>query len=373
MADRLTEEFVNLAEIDGVSYQERKVADYLIQRWSEIGVMLSEDGTAVKIGGDTGNLYGYIEGTGSKAKEPPVLFCAHMDTVSPGLRKKVIIGTDGKITGDGTTVLGADDRAALAVIYEAFCEISEKHLGHPPLELLFTPCEEVYTVGAAAFDHSKLKSKMAFVPDCSGTYGVYSSQEPTLIYFEINVKGKAAHAGFEPENGINSIAVAASAISKLKQGWYNEHTTLNIGSINGGTVSNAVPAECVIKGEIRSAIHEDALGTWEEIKNIFEEEAEQIGADVLFSEDIRLRAYNKEDSEDTSTALGKYKAALLKRGVVATAKKSFGGSDVNVLVRHGIDALCIYNPMHDIHTTSEYTTVSELIETKELIKLLMTE
>ena len=216
-----------------------------------------------------------------------------------------------------------------------------------------------------------VKSRIAFIPDCSGDYGVYSSQEPTLIYFEITIDGKAAHAGFEPENGINSIAIAASAISRIKQGWTDDHTTLNFGSIDGGTVSNTVPARVLIKGEIRSAVHEDALKTSEKIKEIFLKETDKTGGKVSFVQDTRLIAYQKQEGVSDETALERYRRALNKQGEKPISKKSFGGSDANVLIRNSIDALCIFNAMHDIHTTGEYTTVFELIKTKELIKLLM--
>jgi tripeptide aminopeptidase len=369
--NRIVKTFEDFAIIDGVSYKERAVADHLIAAWDKLGVELAEDDAAGKIGSDTGNLYGFIEGRGSLRNAEPTLFCAHMDTVSPGIGKKVIVHDDGKITSDGTTVLGADDRAALAVIYEGYRELRENEEDHPPIELLFTPCEEVYTVGAVAFDYSRVKSRIAYIPDCSGDYGVYSSQEPTLIYFEITIDGKAAHAGFEPENGINAIAIAASSISRIKQGWTDDHTTLNFGSIEGGTVSNAVPAKVLIKGEIRSAVHDDALITWNRIKEIFKEEADKPGGKVSFAHDIRLIAYQKQEGAVYDTSLERYRRALEKQGEKPISKKSFGGSDANVLIRNHIDALCIFNAMHDIHTTGEYTTVFELIKTKELIKLLM--
>jgi len=295
-----------------------------------------------------------------------------MDTVSPGLNKKIICHDDGVITSDGTTVLGADDRAALFTIYQAYKELKEDEIEHPPIELLFTPAEETYTVGASHFDIKKLESKLAFVPDCSGDYGVYSSQEPSLIYFEIVINGKAAHAGFEPENGINSIAVAAEAINKTKQGWINKHTTLNFGTINGGTVSNAVSAQTVIKGEIRSSIHIDALTTFEEMEFIFKQVAAKAGARLFINKEIRLTAYEKNDTASYG-ALAKYKNALRLQGKEPIPKKSFGGSDNNVLVRNGIDGLCIYNPMHEIHTVGEYTTIEELIDSIDLIKNLMKE
>ena len=371
IADRITDSFIKLAEIDGISYGERKVADHLKKIWKELGVTLDEDSAGEKIGGDTGNLFAAIPGKGGLKDADPILFCAHMDTVSPGLGKKIIVHEDGKITSDKTTVLGADDRAALAVIYEGYRQILEEGADHAPIELLFAPAEETYTVGASAFDYSVVKAKKAFVPDCSGDFGVYSSQEPTLIYFEITIKGKSAHAGFEPENGINSIAVAASAISRIKQGWVNDHTSLNFGTIEGGTVSNAVSAQVLIKGEIRSAIHEDALSAFENVRKVFEEEAALIGASAEFFSDIRLKAYKANESE-TGSALELYNKALAAIGERSFPKKSFGGSDNNVLVRNGIDGLCIYNAMHEIHTVNEYTTVEELVKLTQLIRNIMT-
>ncbi len=371
IADRITDTFIKLAEIDGISYGEREVADHLKRIWKELGVEFLEDKAGEKIGGDTGNLFGSVPGKGSLKDADPILFCAHMDTVSPGMGKKIIVHEDGKITSDKTTVLGADDRAALAVIYEGYRQILEDGADHAPIEFLFTPAEETYTVGASAFDYSVVKAKKAFVPDCSGDFGVYSSQEPTLIYFEITVKGKSAHAGFEPENGINSIAAAASAISRIKQGWVDDHTSLNFGTIEGGTVSNAVSAQVLIKGEIRSAIHEDALAAFENVRKVFERETAAIGASVEFFSDIRLKAYKANESE-TGSALELYNKALSAIGERSFLKKSFGGSDNNVLVRNGIDGLCIYNAMHEIHTVNEYTTVEELMKTTQLVMNIMT-
>lgn len=189
--------FIELASIDGVSFRERKVADYLISVWKKLGVELSEDDAAAEIGGDTGNLYGYIKGTGKHKDAEPVLFCAHMDTVSPGEGKRIILHDDGKITSDGRTVLGADDRASLAAIYEAYRQIRDEGTDHPPIELLFTPAEEAYTVGASAFDFSGIRLGTAFVPDCSGDYGVYSSQEPTLILL-LRVLAEQRHLSLIP-------------------------------------------------------------------------------------------------------------------------------------------------------------------------------
>ena len=370
---RVIDRFIELASIDGESFNERLVADYLMEEFRKLGIQLSEDDTASKIGGNCGNLYGFAEGQGKYADSEPVLFCAHMDTVAPGNNKKIILNDDGTITSDHTTVLGADDRVGIAGIIEAYTRVIEDGVDYPPIEFLFTVAEEVYGLGSAALDYSKIRSKIAFAPDCSGEYGVYSSCEPSLISFEVRIKGKASHAGYEPEKGINAIAVAASAISRIKQGWTDDHTTLNIGTIEGGSVTNAVPERCIIKGEIRSDVHEDAYRTMDHVESIFSEDAVRAGAELWVDKKERITVYNIDVNARSGSALDRYKRALEKQGKRAAAKKSFGGSDINSLIKHGMDGLNIYGPMHSIHTTEEYTTVREIISFTELIKNLMTQ
>ena len=370
---KVIDRFIELASIDGESFNERRVADYIIRRFQTLGIHLSEDDTAGQIGGNCGNLYGFAEGRGKYADSEPVLFCAHMDTVAPGNNKKIIIKDDGTITSDHTTVLGADDRVGIAGIIEAYTGVVEEGLDHPPIEFLFTVAEEVYGLGSTALDYSKIRSGIAFAPDCSGEYGVYSSCEPTLISFEVRIKGKASHAGYEPEKGINAIAAAAAAISRIKQGWADDHTTLNIGTIEGGSVTNAVPETCFIKGEIRSGVHEDAHRTMESVKSIFSKEGNRAGAQVFIDTKERITVYRKDPDAAPGSALDRYKRALEKQGKTAVAKKSFGGSDINSLIKNGIDGLNIYGPMHNIHTTEEYTTVQEIVSFTELIKILMTQ
>lgn len=368
---RVIDRFIELALVDGESFNERMVADYLVAEFQKLGIKLCEDDTAGKIGGNCGNLYGFAEGRGKYADSEPILFCAHMDTVAPGNNKKIILNDDGTITSDHTTVLGADDRVGIAGIIEAYTEVLEEELDHPPIEFLFTVAEEVYGLGSAALDYSRIRSRIAFAPDCSGEYGVYSSCEPTLISFEVHIKGKASHAGYEPEKGINAIAVAAAAISRIKQGWADDHTTLNIGTIEGGSVTNAVPENCLIKGEIRSGVHEDAYQTMEYVESVFSEEAKSAGAELCIDKKERITVYRKDPEARAGSALDRYKRALGKQGRETLAKKSYGGSDINSLIKHGMDGLNIYGPMYNIHTTEEYTTVQEIVSFAELLKILM--
>ena len=148
---------------------------------------------------------------------------------------------------------------------------------------------------------------------------------------------------------------------------------MNIGTIEGGSVTNAVPERCIIKGEIRSDVHEDAYRTMDHVESIFSEDAVRAGAKLWVDKKERITVYKIDVNARSGSALDRYKRALEKQGKRAAAKKSFGGSDINSLIKHGMDGLNIYGPMHSIHTTEEYTTVREIISFTELIKNLMTQ
>ncbi|NJP40621.1 M20/M25/M40 family metallo-hydrolase [Oscillospiraceae bacterium HV4-5-C5C] len=364
---RLVQTFADLVAIDALSFEEREMADYLKKVWQETcGVTLQEDGAAARIGGTAGNLFGRLNGDPGKSG---LLLSAHMDTVAPGRGKRAVVQADGRITSDGSTILGADDAAALAIILEACRELTEEQISHRPVELLFTVAEEAYARGAAVFDLSQVESRLAYCLDCSDRMGSYSAQEPTLLSFELTVQGKAAHAGFKPEAGVNAVACAAAAIARLPQGWQDPHTTFNIGRIEGGTATNIVPDMVTVKGEIRSAVHEDALACWQQTVDIFEAEAGKNGAGIKAAKIIHLTAYHISPADP---ALRDYQTVLHRRGLEAYAKPSFGGSDNNILVKQGLSGLCLFNPMHDIHTTHEYTKISELVEMTEIVKDLLT-
>ena len=304
------------------------------------------DESAKTTGSNCGNLFARVPGTGDKMKETPLLFLAHMDTVAPGNGKHAVIHEDGTITSDGTTVLGADDLSAVAAILEALRELKEENLPHRPLEILFTTAEEAYTVGASAFDFSNVQAKEAFAFDCSDRMGSYSATEPTLLSFAVTVTGRAAHAGFEPEKGVNALLAAARAIARLPLGRPNDHSTLNIGLLASGTGTNVVPERALCQGEIRSLVHEDALALYEETLRVFQEEAAKLG-------------------------LLRYQKVLEALDIPKSRKVQYGGSDINVVRRLGIDGICIANPMYLAHTTKEYTKISELAELTAIVRGLM--
>ena len=204
--------------------------------------------------------------------------------MAPGIGKKAIVGDDGIIRSDGNTVLGADDISGIVSILEALRTIREKGLKHPDIEVLITTAEEPFCEGAKYFDYRILKAKQAYVLDLNGPIGTAAIKAPSIVSFEIEIKGKAAHAGFAPEDGINALNIAVDSLSKLTTGHIDSETTVNFGTISGGTGKNIVPERVTITGEIRSTNHENALIITEEVFQTFRHMAKKAGGSLTVAD-----------------------------------------------------------------------------------------
>lgn len=381
--ERLVHEFIHLVSFDSESYGEVAIAGYLKQQLIELGLRVEKDDAGKQMRRSfndfsensqtekcAGNIYGFLpaydpDGIYSEG----ILLSAHMDTVSPGIGKQAIVQRDGRITSDGTTVLGADDGAGLAEILETLRVLQERQLPHPDIEVLFTVAEEPYAQGSRIFDYSKIRAKMAYVLDMSGAVGRAAVAAPSILSLRIHVTGKSAHAGFCPETGIHAIQIAAKSISRIECGHIDGETTVNLGTIQGGTARNIVPDSCEITGEIRSLNHEKALQQAEWIRSIFEEESEQTGGIAKIEVQEEFRGYLIEEQEPVVT---RFQQACRDLGLSGGLEKTFGGSDNNHFTSHGIRGIVVANAMNEVHTTKEYTTKEELVRAAELTLKLIT-
>jgi len=362
---RILKEFCTLVGIDALSYQEREIADILKLYLSELGFEVKEDNAGTFYDGNCGNIYGYLAGD---LKEDPLLFSAHMDTVGPGHNKKAVVHEDGLITSDGNTVLGADDISGIVAILEAVRTIKENGLSHRSIEVLFPIAEEVYIRGSEVFDYNNIKSKEAYVLDLSGPVGIAALSAPTLISFTAQIQGKASHAGFSPELGINAIAVAAKAISQIRQGRIDDETTVNIGLIEGGKARNIVSDLCIIKGEIRSLTHDKALSEAKIMEGIFSEITSASHATLEFSTEFGCLSYKVEEKHPV---VKRFQKVCEKLGINTQFTSTFGGSDNNNFMRHGITGIVIACGMNEVHSSTEYTHIDELVKCANIVVQLM--
>ncbi len=363
--EEIIEDFKELVTFDSVSFQERKTADWITGRLKMLNFSVEEDEAGSYYGGNAGNIYASLEGT--KTGEP-VVFCAHMDVVEPGCGKRAVTEPDGNIHAAGDTVLGADDICGILEILYGVRLALESGKPYRKTELLFTIGEELYVKGSEVFDFSKIKSKEAYVLDLSGAVGKAAYRAPSIISIHVEIIGRAAHAGFEPERGVHAIAVAAKGISRLDLGHVDEETTFNIGTIEGGTATNIVPDRCVFAGEIRSYHHEKALEYVKKTEQIFKEEAKRAGALAKVTHQVHLTAY---ETSAESVTVKNFREACKRTGLLPELTETFGGSDNNSFAGHGIEGLVLSNGMYLAHSVKEYTRAEDLWKGARLVKNLI--
>ncbi len=364
---RLISKFIKLVETSSVSGHEGELRDLLKEEFSPRNLEVEEDNAAEILGGQSGNLLVRIPG---KTDHPPLLFAAHMDTVEPGRGVKAVVSDDGYIKSVENTILGSDDKAAIAVLLEVLDVIKENGVDHPPLEFLFTVSEEQGLMGIKVFDFSKLKAEFGYVLDAGGDPGTIVIQSPCQNEIEYIVYGKAAHAGMNPEAGVNAIKLAALALSLMPCGRIDEETTCNFGIIEGGTARNIVADFCKVKGEARSLNRDKLDKLTAELEKIFTTEVRKNGgkaevtAKFLYPE-VKL----DEEEKVVKLAVKAAEAVGLKPYLTSTG----GGSDASIINGRGIRCVNLGIGMKAVHTCDENISIADLVNDVRLILAIIQE
>jgi tripeptide aminopeptidase len=313
----------------------------------DLGLVVEEDGSATETGSNAGNLL-------ARVGEPPyILLCAHMDTV-PVTSPVKVVDRDGRLENEGEGILGADNKAAVAVIVEALRRLDSPPVG---IEVLFTTCEELSLAGAKAFDQSKLQSEFGFVFDHATPIGEVIVAAPTLYRIQADLHGQAAHAGMEPEKGRNAIAAAAAALARIEVGRLDEKTTANVGRINGGTAINVVAERCSVELEARSIDEARAAEVASRIVDAFTEAASDGECDVETIIEEQFRGYTLPR---TAPPVGLAAAALDARGIEPRFIQTGGAADANVFINRGLQVVNIANGTQHAHQPNECVPVQAL-------------
>ncbi len=370
--DRLADTFLNLVRIDSPSKHEGRVAKWLRAWFKDFpGAVVTEDGSGIETGSETGNIVVRLKGN---KEGTPLFFNAHMDTVEPGTNIKPVF-SDGVFRSDGSTVLGGDDKAAIAILLEAANCLQENKMDFGPIEMVFTTCEEIGLLGAKALDPSILKARAGYALDSTDPDAVIN-RAPAAIRFNIEVHGRSAHAGINPEKGVNAIKIAAKAISKAPQGRIDADTTCNIGLIKGGTATNIIPDLVEVQGEVRSheaamlkRIQDELIGcfykTAEEYHRLDEKQTQKAKEPFITStvtDDYPLM-HVPEDHQVIKTVLQAGKALGRKLHL----EKTGGGSDANIFNQKGLSTVILGIGMQKVHTTDEFIRLSDMVESTLLV------
>jgi tripeptide aminopeptidase len=358
--DRIVKEFMKYVQIASPSKKEKEFADFIKGELEALGLDVYIDNSGEAAGSNTGNIIARLSGN---AEKPPILFSCHLDTVTPAIGIKPII-KDGVIYSDGTTILGADDKAGIAAVIEALKAVKENNIEHGLIEVVFSICEEIGLVGSKNLEYEKIQSNRAFVLDSGGEPGEIVVQGPAQDNIEAKIIGRAAHAGVAPEEGISAIKIAANAISKMNLFRIDEETTANIGVIHGGEATNIITPEVKIYGEARS-LNEDKLNKQSNhMSNCIEEIVKEFGGKVEIKVKREYNAFKVEENMDIVELMKKACSNLELNFHIET---SGGGSDTNIFNENGIRAVNIATGERKPHTLEEYVVIKDLVNTAKLV------
>ena len=353
-APALLDLFLDLCAISSPPGEERPVADRVAAYVRGLGLEVAEDDAGGRIGSTAGNLYTRLAPT---AAGTPIFLCAHLDTVPPEAAVEPVVGDDGIVRNAAGTILGADNKAAVAVMLEAVRRVVEQRRPHAGIELLFTPKEEVGLLGAGAFDAARLEATVGYVYDQAAPIGEIILGAPNAHTIEARFHGRAAHAGMYPEDGRSAIVAAARAIADLRLGRVDELTTANVGTIHGGTARNIVPEWCTLRAEARSH-DERALADLvrEMLETIsFAATVSDCTVETEVSEQYRGYRFRPDDLPVRIAA-----DALRRAGYEPSTALSGGAADANVFNARGLQCVNLANGMAEIHTPDEHIAVADL-------------
>lgn len=368
---RLVETFMDMVKIYSPSKEEKELTDYLIKILKDLGGEIHLDLGYKKYGGKAPSILCKFKGD---MPGPGLTLAAHTDVVGPNKNVRPIL--DGNlIKTDGTTTLGGDDKAGIASILETIRFIKEEKKSHSDIFILLTPCEEIGMLGSKNFDWKKISkdmypSKNIIVVDNAGKAGLIAYAAPSNYSFQIEFIGKTAHAGIEPEKGVNSIFLASQAISKMKIGRIDENTSTNIYSINSNFPSNVVPDRTLIKGEIRSHQEKTIIKLLEDYQEICKL-ITLIEGDFKFSSKLEYPPLKTKDNLNFARELKViYESLNIGSQLVCIG----GGSDANILAEEGFNSVIVGVGMENVHTVNEYLDLDELEKTtRVLIKYITKE
>jgi tripeptide aminopeptidase len=345
--------FLELAAIPSPPGEERAAADRVIAELRDIGLEVDEDDTGPEIGSTMGSLYARLEPT---AEGTPIFLCAHLDTVPPEGPIEPVV-EDGAVRNAAGTILGADNKAAVASMVEAARRTLDGGRPHAGLELVFTAKEEVGLRGAGAFDHTRLHAELGYVYDQAAPIGEIVVGAPWAATLEVAFHGRSAHAGMYPEEGRSAIAAAARAIADLRVGRIDEETSANVGTIEGGTARNIIPEHCTLQAEARSHDERKLADVVREMEEAFAFAAALEECEVETRIDRGYRGYRFRKDEPVVALAAQ---ALERCGFTPSYARTGGGADANVFNERGTPCVVLANGMAEIHTPGEHIAVADI-------------
>ena len=357
MADqeRLVKTLMELIQIDSPSGEEDAMDAEVSSRLESMGLKVSHD--------SFNNVIARLSGEGA-----PIMLSAHLDTVEPGRGIEPLVD-GGVLRSDGSTILGGDCKAGVAIILEGLIAAMESNNGNRAIEVVFTRHEEGGLVGAHHLDFSMVAAKEGVVFDGEGPPNRIILSAPSQNVVTAQITGRAAHAGLEPEKGISALLIAADILSRLPLGRIDEETTANIGRLEGGLKRNIIPEQAFLDGEFRSRSNEKLADVERKFRGVFEEAASRypeakIDLDIVNT----YQAYNIDAKNEAVAVIGR---ALSGMGLEPILGSTGGGSDANVFIEKGIAAIPVGIGVRNFHTTWETAVIAEVLQGAQMCEAIV--
>ena len=359
---RLTQTLMELIRIDSPTGEEDAIDAHLSNLLANLGAVVRHD--------DYGNLVATLAGSDGTSSQPPVMLSAHMDTVEPCRGIKPILDSDGEtLRSDGTTILGGDCKAGLAIVMEGLTSAIEAGGPRRPVQVVFSRAEEGGLNGARNLDFSLVQAQNGIVFDGEGPVSRICVGAPAQNIVQANITGVASHAGLEPENGVSALLVAANILTRLPLGRIDAETTSNIGVLQGGLKRNIVPEHAYLDGELRSRNQAKLENYTAEFQRAFDLVAAMYPlANIDLNIWSQYRAYSVPQDHPALTLISR---SVNSVGLSPTTETTGGGSDANVFFEHGIAALPVGIGVRDFHTTRETANLSELFDGARVCEALV--
>lgn len=362
--ERLLNSFFKILSINSFSKKEKEFSEYIKSEFDKLGLITNIDEAGKTIGGSTGNLIAKFTPEYIKNNQP-VFLSAHMDTVfaenpiNPYLTENNLIQNK-----NPKTILGADDKAAIAAMVEAVNVIKEYKLGTKIFYIILTVAEEIGLLGSKNIDLTGIDADIGFVFDADGPVGTIINKAPYHNRLDLKITGKASHAGVNPEKGINSIKAAALALAQIPSGRIDKDTTCNVGIIKGGTQTNIVPEITTVNIEIRSMDEKKLEKITGQIVASFKIAAADYKAKLEYK---IYREYNGYKIGVNNHAVKIAKKALKNISIIPRMQPSGGGSDTNNFNSKNKIAINLSSGFENCHSADEYIPLEELEKLTKLI------
>ena len=347
--ESLQKTFLELVKINSHHPDEQEMIDFVGACFDRAGIAWKQDAY--------GNVFATISGTGD-----PVLLSTHLDIPEPAPHVNPVIEGD-IIRSDGKSILGADPKTGLAVILELALELAQETQSHAPVEILLTRGEEKGLLGALHADYSLLTAKIGFVLDEDGPVNQVTVKAPGYVRFDASFKGKTVHPR-DPEKGINALQMFCDAMKEGPWGHACEGVTWNIGQFQAGTARNSVPGHAEVHAELRSFDTELLKKESQRIADQFCATAKTFGATCDVAQQLMFEGY---DFDRTHPLFARMNAVYAQMGIDPQYHETYGGSDVNVFIAHGITAVTLGSAYYNAHEYTEYANLAEMAQIADFL------